>query len=288
MRILVTGANGMLAKATIGHCRSIGDEVAALARRDLDISDRGSVFRTLRALRPEYVINCAAYTDVDGAESNESAAYAANADGVENLALACRSVDAGLVTVSTDYVFNGEYDGFYTQRFTPDPLGIYAKSKLVGEQKARELYARTTTVRSGWIFGTGGTNFLSVMPQLLAEGKTIKAIADSYGTPTYAVNLAARLRELAQIDLPAIFHVTNSGPGASFFEFAEKICEIGGFDKGLIGSVSMDELTRPAPRPRSSKLACLFSDKLGLEPLPKWEAALERYIRASESSAASN
>jgi dTDP-4-dehydrorhamnose reductase len=278
----------MLAKAVTAHCRTVGDDVAALARADLDITDRGSVFRTIRALRPQFVINCAAYTDVDGAESNESAAYSANSEGVENLALACRSVEAGFITISTDYVFNGEDPGFYTQRHTPDPQGVYARSKFLGEQKARNAYARSIIVRSGWIFGPGGRNFLSAMPKILAAETPIKAISDSFGTPTYALDLAVRLRELATLDLPAIFHVTNSGEGASFLKFAQKVCDICGFDDGLIEAVSMNGLKRPAPRPRSSKLACLFSEKLGLEPLPQWEAALERYIVKSESLTSAN
>ena len=278
----------MLARATAEHCRSKGDDLMALTRRELDIADRGSVFRRLRSLRPEYVINCAAYTDVDGAENNEAAAYAANLHGVENLALACRSIDSGFITVSTDYVFNGEFDGFYTQRNTPDPLGIYAKSKLAGERKAIEAYARSIIVRSGWIFGTGGTNFLSIMPRLLADGKPIKAISDSFGTPTYAADLARRLRELADLDLPMIFHVTNTGRGASFLEFAEMVCKVGRFDKNLVVPVSMSELVRPAPRPRSSKLACLFTERLGLEPLPDWRTALEDHVRHTLSGAVSN
>jgi dTDP-4-dehydrorhamnose reductase len=288
MKILITGANGMLARAATEYCRLLGDEVAALSRTELDISDRDSVFSFLQELKPEYVLNCAAYTDVDGAEANKTLAYAANAEGVNNLALACKAISAGFITVSTDYVFNGENFGFYTQRHTPDPRGIYAQSKLEGEQRARDAYGRSIIVRSGWIYGPGGTNFLSVMPKLLAEGKAIKAIADAFGTPTYAVDLAIRIRELAKLDLPAIFHVTNEGPGVSFLEFAEKVCEIAGFDTNLIEPVSIDALQRPAPRPRSSRLACLFSERFGLGPLPNWETALKHFLDSTESLATSN
>jgi dTDP-4-dehydrorhamnose reductase len=288
MRILVTGADGMLATATAEYCRSIGDDVIALNRVQLDIADRTHVFATLKELKPHYLINCAAYTDVDGAETHEELAFAVNSLGVENLASACRSFDIGFVTVSTDYVFNGENPDFYTQRHTPDPLGVYARSKLIGEQKARDSYGRSIVVRSGWIFGEGGTNFLSRIPELLAGGKHIKAISDCFGTPTYAPDLAKRLRELAELDLPLLFHVTNAGPGTSFLGFAEWVSDIGGFDRGLIEPVLFKDLVRPAPRPRSSKLACLFSERLGLEPLPDWEAALARYIGSREMTAGSN
>ena len=220
MKILITGANGMVARAAAEHCRALGDDVAALARAEMDIADLGSVRRAMDEHRPDVVINCAAYTNVDGAESEPEKAAEANARGVVNLAVAARERDAGFVTISTDYVFGGEFDGFYTQRHQPNPLGVYAKTKRSGELAAMEAYARTIVVRTGWIYGRGGTNFLCVMDKLMAEGKTVKAIKDSYGTPTFADDLAVRLRELAELDMPAIFHVTNSGPGASYLGFA--------------------------------------------------------------------
>ena len=278
MKILITGANGMVAKAAIDYCRSIGDEVIAVTRQELDISDERAVFESFEKEQPEAVLNCAAYTDVDGAETNQEICYRANSLGVENLALAAKKIDCAFVTISTDYVFDGLKTDFYTQRDTPNPLGVYAASKLEGETKARNVYARSIVVRSGWIYGTGGTNFLSVMPRLLAEGKKIKAISDSFGTPTYAGDLAQRLRELAELDLPGIYHVTNSGNGTSYKGFAGKICEIKGYDQSLLESVSVNDLKRPAPRPVSSKMACLFSERFGLAPLPDWEQAVAKFI----------
>ncbi len=269
----------MVARATIDYCHSIGDQVVAATRQQLDISDIQTVFDLFESEKPEAVINCAAYTDVDGAQSNADACYKANAFGVENLALASKKIDAAFVTISTDYVFDGLKSDFYTQRDTPNPRGVYAESKLDGEIRARNAYARSIIVRSGWIYGAGGTNFLSVMHRLLAEGKTIKVIYDSYGTPTYAVDLARRLRELAELDLPGVYHVTNSGNGTSYEGFARKVCEIQGFDIALLESVSVSDLKRPAPRPVSSKLACLISEKLGLAPLQNWEKALAEFLK---------
>lgn len=279
MKVLITGANGMVARAAVAHCALVGDEVFAFSREELDISIASDVIERLNEIRPDAVLNCAAYTDVDGAESNRDASYGANAAGVENLAGACKAVGAAFVTISTDYVFDGTYPGFYTQRDTPNPQGVYAVTKREGEIRALTAYARTIVVRSGWIYGSGGTNFLSVMDRLLTEGKRIKAIGDSYGTPTFAGDLAVRLRELAALDLPGIFHATNNGPGTSYLGFAEKVCELGGFDPGLIESVSKDQLKRPAPRPASSKLACLFSERFGLPPMPDWETALRTYLQ---------
>ncbi len=280
MKVLITGANGMVARAAAKYCRSIGDEVVALTRQELDIADRDAVLAAFRSERFEAVLNCAAFTDVDGSESNPEKCYAANATGVENLALASRDIGSRLVTISTDYVFDGTKSGFYNQHDTPNPQGVYARAKLEGEERARRAYASAIVVRSGWIYGHGGTNFLSVLGDLLRDGRSIKAIFDSYGTPTFADDLARRLRDLAELDLPCIFHVTNSGEGTSYAGFAEKACELIGADPGLLIPASADSLKRPAPRPASSKLACLFSERLGLEPLRHWEAALAEFLSA--------
>lgn len=279
MKILITGANGMVARATIDYCRSIGDEVFALTRQEMDIADHDKVFAVFDEKKFDAVINCAAYTDVDGSETNAERCYAANAFGVENLALAAKRIDCRFVTISTDYVFDGANSSFYTQRDTPNPQGVYGKAKLEGEIRARSAYARSIIVRSGWIYGDGGTNFLSVMHKLLAGGKRIKAIYDSFGTPTFAGDLAQRLREVAELDLPAVFHVTNSGEGTSYAGFARKVCELKGFDSNLLEDASADSLNRPAPRPRSSRLACLFSERFGLKPIRNWENALAEFLK---------
>lgn len=278
MKILITGANGMVARAAVKHCESIGDEVVALTRQELDIADETAVLEKFKQENFDVVINCAAYTDVDGSEREIERCYDANAKGVENLALAAKATNAGFVTISTDFVFDGTKPDFYTQRDTPNPLGVYAKAKYEGEVLARNAYARSIVVRSGWIYGKHGTNFLSVMDRLLSEGKSLKAISDSYGTPTFATDLAIRLRELAELDLPGIYHVTNSGDGTTYADFARKVCELKGFDTNLIENVSFENLKRPAPRPISSKLACLFSERLGLAPLQNWEKALAKFL----------
>jgi dTDP-4-dehydrorhamnose reductase len=280
MKILITGAHGMVARATAEYCRSIGDDVIALARGEMNIADLGSVRASIGEHRPDAIINCAAYTNVDGAEGEPEDSFSANVVGPKNLALASLEFGCRFVTISTDYVFDGTFDGFYTQRHQPNPQGVYATTKRRGEIEALTANARTIVVRSGWIYGHDGTNFLSVMGNLLRDGKPIKAIRDSYGTPTFAGDLAKRLRELAELDMPAVFHVTNSGPGTSYLGFAEKVCEISGFDHSLLESVSHADLQRPAPRPVSSKLACLFSEKLGLPPMPDWEDGLRRFLRS--------
>lgn len=274
MKILITGANGMVARAAVVHCLSIGDTVTALTRERMDITDRDAVLGMLADARPDAVLNCAAYTNVDGAESEAERSYAANASGVENLAIGCKAIDARFVTISTDYVFDGSNTGFYTEDDEPNPQSVYAKSKLEGEQRSAAVNPASVIVRSGWIFGHGGTNFLSVMGDLLAARKTIKVIGDSYGTPTYAADLAKRLRELAEMNVAGLYHVTNAGDGISYLGFAEKVCEIGGFDRNLLEAVSFDDLKRPAPRPVSSKMSSIR----GLQSLPHWKKALTDFI----------
>ena len=269
----------MVARATAKYCETIGDEVFALTRQKLDIADQLEVFDLFEREKFDAVINCAAYTDVDGSETNEDKCFAANVAGVENLAHASKRNNCIFLTISTDYVFDGTKGGFYTQRDTPNPQSVYAQSKFLGESLAHRAYARSIIVRTGWIYGDGGTNFLSVIHNLLGDGKKIKAIYDSYGTPTFANDLAKRLRELVELDLPCIFHVTNAGLGTSYKGFAEKVCELKGFDLNLLESASNDSLKRPAPRPKSSKLACLFSEKFGLKPLPHWEDALAKFLK---------
>ncbi len=278
MKVLITGANGMVAKATIKNCKEKGDIVFAYSRQDLDISNRENVLKVFEQNKPDAVINCAAYTNVDGAETDQEISYRANALGVENLALASKKLDCAFVTISTDYVFDGTKGDFYTQRDTPNPQGLYAKHKLEGERKAQNAYARSIIVRTGWIYGEGGTNFLSVMHKFLAEGKGINAISDSFGTPTYSEDLAKRLRELVILDLPCIYHVSNTGNGVSFSGFAKEICKILEVDKNTVNEVSDRDLNRPAPRPIDSRLKCLFSEKFGLEPLPNWKIALKIFL----------
>jgi dTDP-4-dehydrorhamnose reductase len=223
---------------------------------------------------------------VDGCELDPARAFRANADGPENLASACRQSGASLVTISTDYVFSGTKDGFYTQRDDTDAISVYGKSKLEGERRAMSALARTTVVRSGWIFGRGGKNFLSKVIELRRQNKRLTAINDAFGTPTFAVDLSERLRQLAELDLPGIYHVVNSGEGASFEDFVREAFAIAGLDMSGIEAVSMTTLDRPAPRPKNSRLRCLLTEAIGLAPLPLWRDALERFV-ASEAETVS-
>src|SRR5919107_2147863 len=221
MRVLITGAAGMVGRALAEHCRARGDNFFAFDRAGLDGTDERAARATFSRLRPDAAVNCAAWTDVDGCELDPQRAFLINSQGVESLATASRLAGASFVTVSSDYVFDGRRENyFYTQRDDPHPLSAYGASKLEGERRAPAASARTIVVRSGWIFGPGGGNFLAPAVERARAGERLKAISDSYGTPTYAADLAARLRELAVLDLPGVYHVVNSGEGTSYEGFA--------------------------------------------------------------------
>jgi dTDP-4-dehydrorhamnose reductase len=255
-----------------------GASVAGFDHAALDITDESKITAAFHAERPEVVINCAAWTDVDGCETDRDRAMAANAHGPERLAQACREIDALFITISTDYVFDGAKEGFYTQRDQPNPLSVYGLSKLEGERRAQTVWANTIVVRSGYIFGTGGTNFLSGVLPRLRRGERLKAISDMTGTPTYAADLAARIYELAGLNVPGIFHVVNAGSGATFEEFVRCALKIADLEQNLVEAVSLESLQRPAARPPNSRLRCLVSEALGLKPLPTWQDALARFV----------
>jgi dTDP-4-dehydrorhamnose reductase len=288
VKVFVTGARGMVGQAVGEYCRAIGDLVFAYDHQSLDISDADRVSEVVQKDQPDVVINCAAWTDVDGCESDRERAFAANAAGPENLAVASRKIGAGLITISTDYVFDGKKDGFYTQRDQPGPASIYGLSKLEGERRAQLANARTIVVRTGFIFGPGGTNFLSTVIERAKRGDQLKAIGDAYGTPTYAPALARRLRELAELDLPGVFHVVNAGEGVSYEEFARAALDLSGQTATSLETVAMDSLSRPAPRPRNSRLKCLLSEAIGLTPLPFWKESLSNFaaLRSRSEAAA--
>lgn len=278
MKVAITGAAGLVGRAVTVHCAAQGDDVTAFAHEGLDITDRLLVKERLREVNPDVVINCAAWTDVDGCESDPARAERANALGPEVLASTCRELDARLITISTDYVFDGNKDGFYTQRDHPNPNSVYGRFKLAGERRAQTAHARTIVVRSGYIFGAGGNNFLSTVLDRARRGERLKAISDMTGTPTYASDLAVRLRELAVLDLPGIYHVVNAGEGTSFETFARTALNFAGLDASALETTTLAELNRPAPRPRNSRLRCILSEAIGLAPLRNWADALAEFV----------
>jgi dTDP-4-dehydrorhamnose reductase len=281
---MVTGAAGMVARAVSAYFTAQDEHVAALDHKALDIADESQVKAAFESERPEVMINCAAWTDVDGCEFDPVRAQRDNAQGPELLAQACQKAGALLITISTDYVFDGEKEGFYTQRDQPDPKSVYGASKLEGERRAQAACANTIVVRSGYIFGPGGTNFLSTLLARARRGEDLKAISDMLGTPTYAPHLARQLYRLIQHDIPGIYHLVNAGEGTSFEGFARYALSRAGLVKTRLEAVRLKDLNRPAARPRNSRMRCLLSDGLGLEPLPSWQDAVSEFITLDSPS----
>lgn len=281
MKILVAGAGGMVGRAVSELCRSRGDQVFAYDHASLDIGDADLVAKEVTRVRPDAIINCAAWTNVDGCETDPSRCEAANALGPRNVALASLAVSAVFVTISTDYVFDGAKTGFYTQDDEPRPISVYGTSKLKGEQESQSVNPGTIVVRSGFIFGPGGRNFLSAIVHPLSRGESVNAISDAWGTPTYGLHLAGRLRELADLGAPGIYHVVSEGAGVSYEEFAVNVAEQLGKGRSLVRGILSSSLDRPAPRPRNSRLKCLISEGRGLAPLPSWRDGLQDYLACS-------
>ena len=276
----------MVGRALHEFCEASGDRVFAYDHAKLDIADAEGVWRAVSSNKPDAVINCAAWTNVDGCESDVERAFSANARGPENLARASRDVKATFITISTDYVFDGTKDGFYTQEDAPNPQSVYGHAKLEGERLSLMAYDRAIIVRTGYIFGRGGVNFLSTVVERALKGEKLKAITDTYGTPTSATDLAERLRRLAELNVSGIYHVVNSGPGVSFEEFTRKAVALVGNREVVVEAVSADALNRPAKRPRNSRMRCLLTEKIGLPPLRDFESALEDFLCVISASSA--
>lgn len=269
----------MVGRAVADYCTTIGDDVFSFGRDALDISNWDSVISAVDRHRPDAIINCAAWTDVDGCESDHARAVAVNAQGPENLARAAKLHNARFITISTDYVFDGSKTGFYTQDDQPNPQSVYAASKLEGERRARSANEQTIVVRTGYVFGPGGRNFLSTVIERARAGEILYVINDSFGTPTYSRHLAVRLRELAELNHPGIYHIVNTSEGVSFEQFAREALKIAGISEVDVRAVSMDSMNRPAPRPKNSRLQCLLSEQLGLSPMPDWRSSLREFIQ---------
>lgn len=275
MKILITGSNGML-----GHDleKVLKDkhELILTTSKTLDITDKDKTMEIIKENNPDIVINSAAYTDVDGCETNQDLAYAVNGQGVENLALACREIDCPLVHVSTDYVFDGTARDPIPEDGEIGPISVYGKSKLMGEQAIQEILDKYFIVRTAWLYGINGKNFPKTMLELAENHPEITVVYDEVGTPTYTPDLAYGISQLIETDFYGIYHLTNSG-SCSWCEFARYIFEIAGRDVNVV-PVTASEFSRPAPRPSYSVLMNKKWIENGFEPLRDYKEAISEYI----------
>jgi dTDP-4-dehydrorhamnose reductase len=274
MRLLVTGAGGMLGRAVVEAAQRLGHDVRAATRADLDITDPGAVAQAVAELRPGAVINCAAYTDVDGAESDRETAAAINGDGAGHVAAAAELAGATIIHVSTDYVFDGSKREPWLESDAVAPLGAYGESKLAGELAVAAANPAHAIVRTAWLFGAGGKNFVDTMLALGAAREEVSVVTDQVGCPTWTGHLAAALVELAERPVQTgIHHVAGSG-SCSWNELAIEV-----FDRALIDCRVLPTTTaafpRPAPRPAYSVLGTERSNPL---VLPPWQDGVAAYL----------
>lgn len=283
MKILLTGAGGQLAQDLLPCLQSSGHQVHACDHAQCDITQPGGLERIFASLAPDAVINCAAYNQVDRAESEPSAAFAVNASGPMHLAQACREHGAILLHVSTNYVFDGASSRPYHELDCPRPLSVYAASKLSGEYLAQAHCERCYIVRTTGLYGIAGRatrqgNFVETMLRLAAAGRDIRVVNDQWLTPTSTADLAPALARLLTTNRFGIYHLTNSG-AATWFDFAHAIFAHAGLSP-RVQPISSQQFAAAARRPAYSVLANAAWESAGFPALPPWQSALAAYFMA--------
>lgn len=275
-RILITGADGILGSEL--KRRAPGDaELIAWPRAALDVTDRGAVLRGVLQERPDVVVHCAAMTAVDDCETQPDRAYAVNGIGARYVAEACAAADAWLVHLSTDYVFDGEKETAYIENDPTGPLSVYGQSKLWGEQAVRAVAPRHAILRTQWVFGRAGRNFVDTMLELAEAGRDLKVVNDQHGCPTYAGHLAAAIYRIIAADPgPGTYHLSAGGE-ASWFEFAKEIFRLAGLTPTL-RPCGTAEFPRPARRPRRGVLRNYHLELTMGDPMPPWQEGLKEYL----------
>ena len=275
MKILITGSNGMLGH-DLQEVLSDRHELVPTTSKTLDITDKQHTIDFICEVKPDIIINAAAYTDVDGCEENQDLAFSVNGEGVRNLALACREVDCALVHISTDYVFDGTAREPIDEDGEIGPISVYGKSKLKGEEAILEILDKYFIVRTAWLYGINGKNFPKTMLELAQNHTEITVVYDEVGTPTYTPDLAGGISHLIETDYYGIYHLTNSG-SCSWCEFAKYIFEVAEVDVKII-PVTASEFARPAPRPSYSVLNNKNWNERGFKPLRDYKEAIKEYI----------
>jgi dTDP-4-dehydrorhamnose reductase len=274
MRLLVTGGAGMLGQAVAAVATRLGHDVIALSRADLDITDRDRVRRVLAAAEPRAVINCAAWTDVDGAEDAEDTATAVNGAGAGHVARAAAEAGARLVHVSTDYVFDGSKRTPWVESDPVGPIGAYGRSKLAGEREVAAAGGDHAIVRTAWLFGAGGRNFVDTMLALGHDSDEVDVVADEVGSPTWSAHLAEALVEVAERRGDhGIFHAAGAG-ACSWFELAVEVFARAGV-RCRVRPTTAERYARPAPRPAYSVLG---TEREAAPMLPSWQEGVAGYL----------
>jgi dTDP-4-dehydrorhamnose reductase len=280
MRILVTGAGGMLGRDVALAAANAGHDVVALAHMDLDVAEAEAAPERIERERPAVVINCAAWTDVDGAEEAEERAMATNGAGAGNVAAGAAAVEAKVVYVSTDYVFDGSKGSPYVETDQPAPLSAYGRTKLAGEEATAAANKRHFVVRSSWLFGVGGSNFVESMLQLASDHGEVLVVRDQVGSPTYTWHLAYGIVRLIEGSAYGIHHMAGAGQ-CSWYDFAREIFDQAKVECRVLSATS-EMLGRAAPRPPYSALE---SGREHAILMPPWQDGLGGYLAQRQAEA---
>jgi dTDP-4-dehydrorhamnose reductase len=281
MKLLVTGAAGMLGRDVMLAAGNAGHDVVGFGRAELDITDAAALAKKFDLERPDIVINCAAWTDVDGAEAAEEAAFAVNGTGAGNVAAAAAAVGASVVYVSSDYIFDGLKGAPYVESDQVAPLSAYGRTKLAGEEATIAANKRHFVVRSAWLFGVGGPNFVETMLRLAASGNEVLVVRDQVGSPTYTWHLAYGIVRLIEGIEFGIHHMAAAGQ-CSWYDFAREIFEQAKVECKVL-SITTEEFGRPAPRPPFSALT---SQREHAIRLPSWQDGLAGYLAQRQAEEA--
>ena len=273
MRVTLFGASGLLGKALVREWEQ--DALTGLSSGDADIRDAPRVLQVVRDSRPEWIVSSAAYTDVDGCESNAELAFAVNRDGAVNVARAAREVGARLMFLSSDYVFDGKKTTPYETGDPRNPQSVYGRTKAEAEIALLELIPDCCIVRTSWLFGVGGKCFPDTILKLAASRSSLDVVNDQRGCPTYVVDLARSIISLCRKNAAGIIHVTNAG-NCTWFEFAQQIVQRARLATE-VRPTSSERMARPAPRPTYSVLSSASLEKLRIT-MPFWQDALKRYL----------
>ncbi|OLS37825.1 dTDP-4-dehydrorhamnose reductase [Bacillus sp. MRMR6] len=276
MKVVVTGAAGQLGQDVLKELERKNHQAYGVDRTQLDITNKIDVESFINEVKPDVILHCAAYTNVDGAEADEENAYEVNAAGTEYLAKAAKQTGAKMLYVSTDYVFDGTATDPYEVDEPTKPLGAYGRTKLAGEQLLQEHLEQFFIVRTAWVFGIHGNNFVKTMVRLGGERGEVGVVHDQVGSPTYTVDLARFMVELMETDKYGIYHATNSGV-CSWYDFAVEIFKQTGMDV-KVNPLTTEQFPRPAARPEYSVLSKRKIEEQGLTPLRDWKDALTAYL----------
>lgn len=288
MKVLVTGASGQLGKDTVAVLEHKGHTVMGCDRQQLDITDLQQCQQVITSFQPDAVIHCAAYTAVDAAETDIDGAYTVNATGSRNIAVAAEAVQAKVIYISTDYVFDGQGTAPYHEYDNTNPQGIYGKSKRAGEVLTQTLSSRYFIVRTSWVYGMHGNNFVKTMLKLGQEKPELKVVHDQKGSPTYTVDLAEFLSELMLTEKYGIYHASNS-EACTWYEFTEEIFRqaeniLGATITAQLEPCTTDEFPRPAPRPDNSVMEHLSIRTNGFEDIRSWQEGLTAFLHEYKQS----